>query len=158
MVIALGEPWRLSAFLMNLRGGLVTRLGDEGLQHLPLMIDRAPEVAHLTVDADVDLVQVPSPMGMLALAIDAFPAYLRGEHGPEARPPEPHGLMADVDAALVQQVLDVTQRQRVANVHQHHQPDHLGRAVEPAERVGWLAAAAHVAGLAVASYRTVQLR
>jgi hypothetical protein len=35
--------------------------------------------------------------------------------------------MADVDAALEQQVLDVAQRQRVADVHHDHQPDHFWR-------------------------------
>ena len=52
MVIAFGEPWRFIAFLMNLSAAaLVPGLGDEGLQHLALMIDGAPEVAHLAVDA-----------------------------------------------------------------------------------------------------------
>ena len=35
--------------------------------------------------------------------------------------------MADVNAALEQQVFDVAQRQRVADVHHHHEADHLGR-------------------------------
>jgi hypothetical protein len=34
-------------------------------------------------------------------------------------------FMANVDAALEQQVLDVSQRQREADVHHHDQPDHL---------------------------------
>jgi hypothetical protein len=42
--------------------------------------------------------------------------------------------MADVDSAIEQQILDVAQRQRVANVHHNHQADHLGRRVKPAER------------------------
>ena len=44
--------------------------------------------------------------------------------------------MADVDAALGQQVLQIPQRQRVLHVHHHHHADHLGRAVEVADRVG----------------------
>ena len=44
--------------------------------------------------------------------------------------------MANVDAALEQQILDVPQRQREANVHDGHQPDHLRRPVEVAKRAG----------------------
>ena len=44
--------------------------------------------------------------------------------------------MAQIDAALEQQVLDIAQRQREAHIHQHHQPDHLGRRVEAPERAG----------------------
>lgn len=40
--------------------------------------------------------------------------------------PVAHGLVADVDAALGQQVFHVPQAQREANIHHHHQPDDLG--------------------------------
>jgi len=46
----------------------------------------------------------------------------------------PH-LMTDVDAALERQVLDIAQRERVAEVKHLHQLDDLRRAVEPAEGV-----------------------
>ncbi len=36
-------------------------------------------------------------------------------------PPEPHGLVTDVDAALGQQILDVPQAQRERNVRHHQQ-------------------------------------
>jgi hypothetical protein len=55
-----------------------------------------------------------------------LPPDLAGELRPEPVPPHPHGLVADVDAALEQQVLYVPQRQRVTDVHHHHQADHLG--------------------------------
>jgi len=41
--------------------------------------------------------------------IDPFAADLSGEHWPEPVPPEPHGLITNVDAALGQEVLDVSQ-------------------------------------------------
>ena len=31
-------------------------------------------------------------------------------------------VVAEIDAALEEQILDVPQRQREANIHQHHQP------------------------------------
>jgi hypothetical protein len=55
--------------------------------------------------------------------------------GPKPVPPEPDGLVAVVDAAFEQQVLDVPQRERVPNVHHDHQSDDLGRGIEPAKRV-----------------------
>ena len=42
-----------------------------------------------------------------------LPSDLAGEHRTEPVPPKPHRLVADVDAALEQQILDVAQRQRV---------------------------------------------
>ncbi len=57
--------------------------------------------------------------------------------GPNLVPPRPHGLVANVDAALEQQILDVSERQREAHVH-HHQADYLGRWVESIE-TGWVA-------------------
>ena len=43
--------------------------------------------------------------------------------------------MADVDAAFEQDVLDLTQRQRIANVHHDRNADHLGGTIEAAEQV-----------------------
>jgi len=89
------------------------------------MVDSAPEVVALAVDPDEDLVQVPAPMGKGSHRLNPLAADLAGEHRTEPVPPEPHRLMADVDAALGQQVFHVPQREREADVHQHHQPDHL---------------------------------
>ena len=51
---------------------------------------------------------------------------LRAKQWTEPVPPQPYGLMADVDATLGQQVLDLPQRQREANIHHHSEPDDLG--------------------------------
>ena len=51
-------------------------------------------------------------------------------------PPEPHGLVADFDAALVQQVFDVAQRQREPDIHHHRQADDFGARLEPLEGAG----------------------
>jgi hypothetical protein len=51
---------------------------------------------------------------------------LGGEHRTKSVPPEADGLVADVDPALGQQILDVAQRQRVSHVHRHDQTDDLG--------------------------------
>ena len=107
------------------RRGLVPRLGDIRFQHFPLMIDGPPEVVHLAVDLHVDLVEMPFPVGVLAHPLDPLPADLGGEHWTEPVPPQPDRLMADIDPALVQQVLDVAQGQRELDVHYDDQPGHL---------------------------------
>jgi hypothetical protein len=57
-------------------------------------------------------------------------ADLGGEHRTEAAPPNPHRLEADVDAALGQQIFDLSKRERITHIHHHREPDHVGRAVE----------------------------
>ena len=94
--------------------------------HLAFLIDRSPEVHHLAVELDVHLVEVPAPMPEPAHSADPLPADVRGEQRTEAVPPMPHRLVADVDAAFEQQVLNITQRERKADIHHHHQPDHFG--------------------------------
>jgi hypothetical protein len=41
----------------------------------------------------------------------------------------------DIDAALMQQILDVSQREREADVHHHSKADDLGRSLEIFERI-----------------------
>ena len=45
---------------------------------------------------------------------------LRGEHWTKPVPPEPHRLMADIDTPLKQEIFDLPQRQRIANVVLSH--------------------------------------
>jgi hypothetical protein len=47
--------------------------------------------------------------------------------------PEPHRLVADDDAALMRQVFDVAERQRVADVKHHCQADDLRAGLEVGE-------------------------
>ena len=65
--------------------------------------------------------------------VDTFSPDLCGEDPAKPVPPEPHSLMADLDAALMQQVLDVAQRQRVADVRHYRQADDLGTGREVPE-------------------------
>jgi len=43
--------------------------------------------------------------------------------------------MADIDAALEQNVLDLAQRQRIPDIHHHRQADDFGRRVEITEQI-----------------------
>jgi len=49
--------------------------------------------------------------------------------------------MANVDAALEQQVLDIPERQWEPHIRHHQEADHLGRGCEVAERAAWPAGA-----------------
>jgi hypothetical protein len=76
--------------------------------------------------------------------LDPAAPDLGRENRPEPIPPEPHRLMRDVDPPLVQKVLNVPQRKRVADIHHDRQADDLGRGLEVAEN----ARVAHAARLA----------
>ena len=66
----------------------------------------------LPVDADKHLVQVPAPVRIRMALNTAFPD-LCGEHRTEPVPPETNGFMADIDATLKQQILNLSQRERM---------------------------------------------
>ena len=59
--------------------------------------------------------------------------------GPKRFHQYPYRLMADVDTALEQQILDLSQRQWVADIHHHREADDFGRTVEVAEGISHLA-------------------
>ncbi len=72
------------------------------------MIDGAPQVMHLPVDPYENLVQVPLPV-RIRLVMNPPLSYLSSEHRTESIPPEPYRLVADIDAAFMQQVFDLPQ-------------------------------------------------
>jgi len=59
------------------------------------------------------------------LAADPLTANVGGEQRAEPVPPEPHRLMAGIDAALEQEIFDVPQAEWEAYGHEDHQPDNL---------------------------------
>ena len=97
------------------------------------MIAGPPEVVGDTVDLYEDLIQMLPPVGQGAQASDPFPPDLGGEHWAQPVPPKPHGFMADLDASLVQQVFDVAQRERIADLHHYRQEDDLRACLEVLE-------------------------
>jgi hypothetical protein len=100
------------------------------------VIHRSPQVVPLAVDLHEHLVQVPPPVAGLN-ALDAALPDFGGEDRAKAMPPKPDGLMADLDAALVQQILDVPQREREPDVHHNRQADDFGRRLEVLEGAGF---------------------
>src|SRR5271169_6111319 len=117
------------------RRSFVPLCSDHRLQDLAFTVDGAPEIAELAVDLHKHLIQMPPPLRIAAYVRYPLLSDLGGEHRAKPVPPKPDGLMADVDPALGQEILDVAQRQRVSHVHHHDQTDHFWRAVEISERV-----------------------
>ena len=64
----------------------------------------------------------------------AFPD-LRSKQRAKAVPPVPHRFMANVYAPFEQNIFDLTQRQRIADIRHHREADDLGRAVEITEGI-----------------------
>ena len=113
-------------FLEKFQGGLlIARLRHEAFQYLTFVIHSPPQVVPFTVDLHEHLIQMPaSAAGFHTL--DPALLYLGSEHRAAPMPPEPHSLVTDVDAALVQQILDVPQRKRKPDIHHHGKADDLG--------------------------------
>ena len=99
------------------------------------MIDGPPEIACLTVDPNEGLVQVPPPLDMLPSDLLLPVAKLSCNDGSEAVPPEPDGLVADIDPTLMQQIFDLAQPLREPHAEQDRRADHRRRAIEIAKRV-----------------------
>ncbi len=60
---------------------------------------------------------------------------LRGEHRTEPVPPETYCLVAYIDATLKQQILDLSQRNRIPDVHHYREANYLRRTVEITEGI-----------------------
>ena len=90
------------------------------------MIDRPPQLDHIAIQLHVHLIELPPPVAEAPHATDPLPTYVGCEHRGEPVPPVPHPFMADVDAALEQQVLNIPEAEREAQIHHHHEADHPG--------------------------------
>ena len=97
----------------------------KNLKHFPFVVNRAPQIAGLPVDPYEHLIKVPAPV-RIPMMINPALADLGGKQRTEPVPPVPHGLVADIDATLGQQVLNLPQRQREPNIHHHSEPDDFG--------------------------------
>jgi hypothetical protein len=115
------------AFSQEFQGGLlVSGSGDIGFEDLALMVDGAPQIAGLAGNRHEHLVHVPAPLRDLTqIAGSAFSDHAC-EQASKAIDPKPDALMADIDTALMEQILDVAQREREADVHHHRELDDFG--------------------------------
>ena len=96
----------------------------KNLKHFAFVVNRAPQIAGLPVDPHEHLIKVPAPV-RIPMTLNPALADLGCKQRTEAVPPVPHGLVADVDATLRQQVFDLPQRLREPNIHHYSEPDDL---------------------------------
>lgn len=88
------------------------------------MIHGPPQVVPLAVGLHENLVQMPRPAaGFHPLATRLFD--LCGEYWAGPVSPEPNGLVARVDATIMEQVFDVPTRKREAPHRKLNAPPHL---------------------------------
>jgi hypothetical protein len=88
-------------------GSLVPGLSNEGLQNLTFVIDRSPQVVSLATDLYEHLVQVPLPLRRLSHSFRTMLPDLLREESAETVHPVTDRFVADIDSALVKQVLDI---------------------------------------------------
>jgi hypothetical protein len=86
----------------------ISTLRNKGFQNFAFMIHSTPKIVRLSVDLHENFVQVPLPIRMGALLLNAFSADLGGEQRAEPIPPKPNCLVTDIDPTFVQQVFDVS--------------------------------------------------
>ena len=84
------------------------------------MINKPSQIMLLTDDLHKHLVEAPSRLGVDPRVIDPPSDNFSSEHRSEPIPPEPHGLVADVDAMFCHLVLDVPVKQRELDVHYYN--------------------------------------
>jgi hypothetical protein len=105
----------------------VPPLGQQDVDDLPVLVDRAIKVRPPAGDLDVGLIHEPPITG----SVPAGAGGVREQRCEPLHPPE-HGHV--VDAALGQQFLDIAVGEAVAQVPADRQRDHLRRELEPGER------------------------
>jgi hypothetical protein len=104
----------------------VTALGHKAFKHLALVVHGPSKRVRLTVDLQENLVEVQLPMCPWPHPVHPSAADLSREHQTEPVPPKPYRLMADVDAAFMQKIFHIPQRERKPHIHHNSQADDLG--------------------------------
>ena len=80
------------------------------------MVDGAPRIVDLAVDADEDLVQMPAPLRSGTQTPCPLVTDLGRKDRTKTVPRITHRLIAYIDSAFVKQILNITQRQRKPNI------------------------------------------
>ncbi len=88
----------------------------------------------LAVDLHEHLVQMPAPLAGFHARNPPF-SDLGREHRTEPMPPKSDGFMADIDAALMQQIFHIAKGQRKPDIKHYRQADNLTTCFEVAKWV-----------------------
>ena len=114
------------------RGGPITSSLNQDVEHNPMLIDCAPEVALHALDPDEHLIEVPLVSWPRPAAAQAI-----GEIRAEFLAPPSHRFVGDDNAALSQDQLHIAQAEAEYVVQPHGMADDLGRKPMTIVGVGW---------------------
>jgi hypothetical protein len=73
---------------------------------------------------------MPLPIGVRTYLSDAITPDLSREHLAKSIPPETYRFVTHIDAALMQQIFDISEGKRKPYVHHYRQADDLGAAMK----------------------------
>jgi hypothetical protein len=103
-----------------LSGSAIATSLDQDIDHIAILIDGAPQILPPTGDLHEDLVKMP------CVAEPRLPPASSGSvFRPELFTPAANGLIGHLDAALGQEILDVSETQRESVVEPHCVADDL---------------------------------
>ncbi len=75
------------------------------------------------VDLHENLVEMPSPVGIILRGVHSSFSDLTSEQRAKAIPPKANRFLANIGAALMKQVFNIAKRQREPDVHHHGEAD-----------------------------------
>src|ERR1700722_13074116 len=104
------------------RGVLVSLGLDQHIENLALSIDGPPQVDHSAVDFQIDFVEMPGRVRLLATL-----SQVGGDHRSEMVHPTPNRLVGHRHSAFRQQILDVTQAEGEPEVEPYRSVNDFGR-------------------------------
>ena len=90
----------------------ITALRNEAFQYFPFVIHSPPKIVRLAVDLHEHLIQMPLPVCPWPHSINPSAAHFGSKQWAKSVPLKPNCLMADVDAAFVQTILNIAKRKR----------------------------------------------
>ena len=104
----------------------IASLRRVNLNNFAFMINGTPQIMLNTVDFYENLVQMPPPMCSVTSLDNTLFSDFRGKHRAKSLPPKPYCLMANIDTALSQYILNLPQREGIADIQHYCRPDYLG--------------------------------
>jgi hypothetical protein len=99
------------------------------------VIHGTPKVMPLAIDLCENFAQRPQPVRIGSHPVDPVSSDFRCKHRAKSSPSVPHRFVADVDAALVKQVLDIQKRKWEPDIHHHHQASDFWAIMEVLEGI-----------------------
>jgi len=99
------------------------------------VVNRSPKIVGFSADSYEHFVEMPAPPCSGPHLSGTLLPNLGRKQGTKPVPPGSYRLVADIDPAFLEQILDLTQRQRKPDIHHHRQADHLGRCLEVSEGI-----------------------